>query len=200
MQTAGILLWHSSGIYARAGKRTLDLALVLVFAPIWMPLIALLWLLSWLEAGQGFYGEARIGQGGHLFHCMKIRTMRRGTARVCAAHKSKRDPRVTPLGRFLRRTSLDELPQLICVLRGEMSLVGPRPVPEQELARYGAHQFKYLALKPGLTGLWQVSGRNALPYSARVSLDVRYGAGVSLREDMRILLATFGEIWRMSGR
>lgn len=186
--------------YAHWGKRGLDLTLVCLCAPLWLPLLGLLWLMSFMEAGQGFYSEPRVGRGGHIFTCLKIRTMRRGTKRGCAAHKARSDPRVTPLGRVLRRSSLDELPQLICVLRGEMSLVGPRPVPARELDRYGAQQSSYLALRPGLTGLWQVSGRNALPYSARVALDVRYGAQISLLGDIRILLATLCEVCRMSGR
>lgn len=200
MQTVGILLWREARFYTRGGKRAVDLVLVISLAPLWLPLVFGLWLLAWLEAGQGFYSEARIGRGGHPFRCLKIRTMRRGSARHCAAHKLACDPRITPFGRLLRRSSLDELPQLICVLRGEMSLVGPRPVPANELMRYGPRQVHYLAQRPGLTGLWQVSGRNALPYGARVALDTRYGAGVSLKEDIRILLATCGEVWRMSGR
>lgn len=200
MQTAGILIWQGGGIYARGGKRAFELTLVLLCAPLWIPLIAVLWLISWLEAGQGFYADTRVGQDGHRFQCLKIRTMYRDTVRACAARKMWDDPRITPLGRFLRRSSLDELPQLICVLKGEMSLVGPRPVPEAELARYGASRMKYMALRPGITGLWQVSGRNALPYSVRVRLDARYGAELSLKEDLRILWATCGEIWQMSGR
>ena len=191
-------IFHRS--YALGGKRALDLALTCLFAPLWLPLLCALWLLSFLEAGQGFYSEPRVGRGGRLFTCLKIRTMRRGAPRGCAAHKVRCDPRVTRLGRMLRRTSLDELPQLICVLRGEMSLVGPRPVPMGELRRYGAQQSKYLALRPGLTGLWQVSGRNALPYSARVALDVRYSQQLNLIGDLRILLATLREICRLSGR
>jgi len=200
MQTVGILPWRGGGTYVHGGKRAFDLALVICAAPLWVPLTCLLWFISWLEAGQGFYSEMRIGQSGHLFRCFKIRTMRRDTVRLCAAYKAKRDPRVTPFGRFLRCSSLDELPQLICVLRGEMSLVGPRPVPAVELTRYGARQSQYLALRPGLTGLWQVSGRNALPYAARVALDARYGAQLSFLEDLRILRATFSEVLRMSGR
>ena len=186
--------------YALWGKRALDLALTCLCAPLWGPLLCALWLLSFMEAGQGFYSEQRVGRGGRIFTCLKIRTMRRGTKRGCAAHKARSDPRVTPLGRVLRRTSLDELPQLICVLRGEMSLVGPRPVPLDELGRYGALQSNYLALRPGLTGLWQVSGRNALPYAARVALDVQYSQRISLMGDLRILLATCAEVCRLSGR
>ena len=188
------------GSYALGGKRAFDLALTLLFAPLWVPLIALLWLGSWLEGGQGFYSEMRVGQGGRLFRCLKIRTLHFGTPRNCAAHKRQLDPRATGFGRFLRRSSLDELPQLICVLKGEMSLVGPRPAPAFELARYGSCKSAYLALRPGLSGLWQVSGRNDLPYSARVDLDARYGQALSLRADLWILLLTCREVARLSGR
>jgi lipopolysaccharide/colanic/teichoic acid biosynthesis glycosyltransferase len=200
MQATGVLLWQVNGFYARSGKRAFDLTVTLFMIPIWAPLVALFWLISWLEAGQGSYTDVRVGQGGRLFRCLKIRTMRCDALRGCAADKARNDPRVTPLGRFLRRSSLDELPQLICVLKGEMSLVGPRPVPADELRRYGAQQTHYLAVRPGVTGLWQVSGRNALPYSARVALDMRYARQLSLMGDLRILLATCGVVWRMSGR
>lgn len=192
--------WQVSGLYALGGKRVFDLLIALVLAPLWAPVVLLLWFAAWCEAGQGFYTEQRIGRGGQVFACHKIRTMRRASPRTCAAHKRGHDPRITPLGRFLRRSSLDELPQLICVLRGEMSLVGPRPVPASELHRYGIRQSHYLSLRPGLSGLWQVSGRNALPYPARVALDMSYGARITLGRDLRILLATAREVWRMSGR
>jgi len=105
-------------------------------------------------------------------------------------HKLRDDPRVMRVGRFLRRTSLDELPQLLNVLRGEMNLVGPRPVVVQEVPRYGEHKRHYLSVKPGMTGLWQVSGRNNLTYSQRVALDARYVETRSLRRDLSILLRT----------
>lgn len=200
MQAIGILPKQGLGLYAQIGKRVFDLCLVLFFAPLWVPLVALLWLFSWIEAGQGFFIDTRVGQGGRQFQCLKIRTMQCGVRRGCAARKSRDDPRVTRFGRFLRRASLDELPQLICVLKGEMSLVGPRPVPACELARYGAQRSHYQSLRPGLTGLWQVSGRNALPYATRIALDMRYARHISFGEDLRILTATLREVWRMSGR
>lgn len=188
------------GVYSHWGKRAFDISFVLLCSLLWVPLVWALWLCSWLEAGQGLYTEMRVGQGGRLFRCFKIRTMNCGTPRRCAAHKEHDDRRVTRLGRFLRRASLDELPQLICVLKGEMSLVGPRPVPPSELVRYGAARAHYLALRPGLTGLWQVSGRNELPYKDRVKLDAQYADTVSFGSDLFILGATCREIWRMSGR
>lgn len=200
MQAAQALPGYGAGLYARGGKRAVDLALTLGLAPFWLLLVGLCWLAARLEAGQGFYAEPRVGRDGQLFLCPKIRTMHPGLPRRCAARKAHHDPRITPLGKLLRRTSLDELPQLICVLRGQMSLVGPRPVPPFELRRYGRARVHYLSVRPGLTGLWQVSGRNALPYARRVDLDARYARAPSLGADLRILRASVREIWRMSGR
>jgi lipopolysaccharide/colanic/teichoic acid biosynthesis glycosyltransferase len=105
-------------------------------------------------------------------------------------HKLRDDPRIMRVGRFLRRTSLDELPQLFNVLCGDMNLVGPRPVVVQEVPRYGEHKRHYLSVKPGMTGLWQVSGRNNLSYAQRVALDARYVESRSLGTDLAILLRT----------
>jgi lipopolysaccharide/colanic/teichoic acid biosynthesis glycosyltransferase len=106
--------------------------------------------------------------------------------------KLRQDPRITPIGRFLRRSSLDELPQFLNVLRGEMSLVGPRPIVDKEIERYGPFMNEVLAVRPGLTGLWQVSGRNNLSYSKRVRLDLAYSRGRSFLLDLAIILRTFG--------
>lgn len=188
------------GVYPRFGKRMFDLAFVVALFPVWGSLIAFLWVLARLETGFGSFADERIGQFGRSFQCWKIRTMRADAARACAAYKCLRDPRITPLGHILRRSSLDELPQLWCVLKGEMSLVGPRPVPAQELNRYGAQQSAYLQMRPGLTGLWQVSGRNALSYEHRVALDAHYARSVSFWNDLKILCATMREVVRLSGR
>jgi lipopolysaccharide/colanic/teichoic acid biosynthesis glycosyltransferase len=107
-----------------------------------------------------------------------------------ANHKLVDDPRITPLGEFLRRTSLDELPQLWNVLTGEMSFVGPRPVTEEELEKYGAARGAYCRMRPGITGLWQVSGRNEVTYGERVQLDLDYLASISLLRDLKIILRT----------
>ena len=106
--------------------------------------------------------------------------------------KLRKDPRITPIGRFLRRSSLDELPQLINVIRGEMSIVGPRPIVEKELPRYGEYMKEVLSVKPGLTGLWQVSGRNNLSYEKRVELDIYYVRYGSFLLDVAIIIKTFG--------
>ncbi len=106
--------------------------------------------------------------------------------------KLREDPRITPIGNFLRRSSLDELPQFLNVLRGEMSIVGPRPIVEKELERYGKYMDEVISVRPGLTGLWQVSGRNNLSYEKRVQLDLSYARGRSFLLDMAIILRTFG--------
>ena len=113
--------------------------------------------------------------------------------------KLRKDPRVTRIGRFLRRTSLDEVPQLWNVLRGEMSLIGPRPVTAPELEKYGARSWAYLSVRPGITGLWQVSGRNATRYEDRVQMDVDYTHGMSLLWDVWILIRTVGAVIRRTG-
>ena len=113
--------------------------------------------------------------------------------------KLKNDPRVTPIGEFLRRTSLDELPQIFNVLKGEMSLVGPRPIVQEEVPRYGIHIKKYYSVKPGITGLWQVSGRSDISYSERVALDVEYVVNRSFLKDIQILIKTFDVVFRKKG-
>jgi len=114
-------------------------------------------------------------------------------------HKLKNDPRITPLGRFLRKSSVDELPQLYNVIRGDMSLVGPRPIVRDEIVRYGAHIEEYLRVRPGLTGLWQVSGRSDISYQHRVVLDVRYVREWSLWRDFVIIFKTIPALLRSSG-
>tara|TARA_B100000900_G_scaffold290889_1_gene249703 strand:- start:408 stop:842 length:435 start_codon:yes stop_codon:yes gene_type:complete len=109
-------------------------------------------------------------------------------------HKIKNDPRITTIGKLLRKTSLDELPQFINVLRGEMSIIGPRPIVKDEKKKYGKNLKKILLIKPGITGLWQVSGRNNLTYKRRVKLDLNYVENYNLLMDLRILLRTFGVI------
>lgn len=186
-------------------KRATDvagaLALLLLFgAP--MLLIALL---IALDGGPVVFGHRRIGADGRIFTCWKFRSMvvdahavfedlldRDPAARAewAATHKLRNDPRVTPVGRFLRRTSLDELPQLLNVLKGEMSLVGPRPIVDDEVARYRVCYAVYTQCRPGLTGLWQVSGRNDLDYGRRVQLDTAYAFGWSFWGDVAIMLRT----------
>jgi Undecaprenyl-phosphate galactose phosphotransferase WbaP len=170
------------------------------------PLMALVAFLIWRRDGAPiFFAHYRVGHDGKMFRCMKFRTMLRDAEPVLAAllasspqaraewqrdQKLTNDPRVTPVGNFLRRTSLDELPQLINVLRGEMSLVGPRPITVGELTRYGGVRWHYLSVRPGITGLWQVSGRNNTTYAERVAFDKHYVEKRTAWLDARILMKT----------
>ena len=187
-------------------KRAFDLLGAGVLLLLAAPAFALLALLVRADGGPAFYAHERVGRGGRRFGCLKFRSMvtdsqyRLDTlldadpaarAEWEATRKLKDDPRVTRIGRLLRATSLDELPQLINVLRGEMSLVGPRPVVAAELAaHYGAAAEHYLAVRPGITGLWQISGRSETSYDTRVALDTRYATNPSLWADLGILLRT----------
>jgi Undecaprenyl-phosphate galactose phosphotransferase WbaP len=188
-----------------AAKRALDLAGTLVLAAVFTPLMLVIVLLLRKDGGPVIYRHWRIGRDGRSFQCLKFRSMvpnaddvlRELLARDAGLkhewarhHKLRSDPRVTALGRFLRRTSLDELPQLWNVIRGEMSLVGPRPVVRQELLRYGRNIRAYLSARPGVTGLWQVQGRNDTDYRRRVVLDTYYVKRRSLLLDLYILLKT----------
>ena len=204
-----------SAFYIRYGKRAFDLVLALLLLPILVPVIALLWLIVARDGGRGFFGHRRIGKDGQVFKCWKLRTMvvdseqrlreylaanPEAAAEWARDHKLSDDPRITPLGHFLRRTSLDELPQIWNVLKGEMSFVGPRPVTRVELHKYGAARDAYMAMKPGITGLWQVSGRNEVSYDERVQLDVDYSGLTSLGTDIRLILATAGSVLGATGR
>lgn len=157
------------------------------------------------------YSHTRVGFGGRTFQCYKFRTMvlnadealRRHLAsnpeiarEWSQTHKLANDPRVTFLGHILRKSSIDELPQLLNVLRGDMSCVGPRPIVAEELKNYGASATEYVKARPGMTGLWQVSGRNALAYHERVVLDCAYVRDWSLSGDIGILLKTIPAVTR----
>ncbi|MBW0175290.1 MAG: sugar transferase [Vulcanococcus sp.] len=207
--TASSLLAAQS-LRGRVLKRGGDIVFSLLVLGLGSPLFLLLAVLVKLSSrGSVFYCQRRIGRGYKGFGCLKFRTMRRDADRVLAAmleadpklraeferdHKLKRDPRITPLGKFLRRSSLDELPQFINVLRGEMSVVGPRPIVWDELRRYGRNMDEVLSVRPGLTGLWQVSGRNNLTYRTRVRLDLTYVRNRSFWLDLGIVLRTIGVV------
>jgi exopolysaccharide production protein ExoY len=190
-------------------KRLLDLVGAIGLGLLFSPLIITIVLLMRRDGSSVIYRHRRVGRGGKMFSCLKFRTMVPNADQVLRDllerdpdlrvewirdHKLRNDPRVTPLGRFLRRTSLDELPQLLNVLRGEMSLVGPRPVVREELLRYGRNVTTYLAAKPGITGLWQVTGRNNTDYRRRVVLDTYYVRNQNLMLDLFILLKTTGVV------
>lgn len=199
--------------YTRVGKRALDLVLGLIALILTFPVLVLLTLALWLESGNPFFFQTRLGKNGRVFRMWKLRTMVVGAdhklAECLAAdpalrlewdltQKLKHDPRITRLGRFLRRTSLDELPQIINVLKGDMSLVGPRPMLPDQLPLY-LHPEAYLALRPGITGLWQVTARNEEAFALRAMLDQTYFDTLSLRRDLTIIGATFGAVVQATG-
>lgn len=187
-------------------KRTLDVSVALLLLILSIPFAAVIALLIVLDSrGPVLFTHTRIGKGNRSFRLHKFRTMVRDADEVLEhylethpdlraewmeTHKLKHDPRITRVGRLLRRSSLDELPQLISVLRGEMSMVGPRPIVEDEVAKYGPAFNLYLQVKPGLTGLWQSSGRTDTSYRTRIALDLRYLTERTLWLDLRILLKT----------
>lgn len=187
-------------------KRSMDVMLVtaalIAFSPIFV-LVAILVKLS--DGGPIFYGHMRVGRGQRMFPCLKFRTMVPNSAEVLEKHlafdpvareewlesrKLKNDPRITPVGKVLRRSSLDELPQLLNILRGDMSIVGPRPVVVDEIKKYGSDAIYYIQARPGLTGPWQVSGRNDVSYESRVAFDRNYVENWSIWTDVAIIAKT----------
>jgi len=203
-------LIRSQSRRGRTIKRAADIAFSLVVLVLASPLyLALALLVKLTSPGPVFYVQRRIGRGYRSFGCIKFRTMRVDADRTLHAmlarspelrqeferdFKLKRDPRITPIGSFLRRSSLDELPQFINVLLGHMSVVGPRPIVKAEMQRYGSCRDEVLSLRPGLTGLWQVSGRNNLSYRRRVRLDLAYSRDRTFTLDLAIILRTVGVI------
>ena len=187
-------------------KRGLDITLaslaILVLAPVFLALV----ILVRRDGGPAIFAHRRVGQGGRTFGCLKFRSMASDAEERLAAllasdpqarreweehRKLSQDPRVTPIGRFLRSSSLDELPQLLNVVVGDMSLVGPRPVTREELdAHYGPATAAYASVRPGVTGPWQIGGRSDTGYRQRVALDVAYASQPSLITDIRILAMT----------
>ena len=195
-------------------KRSFDIATAVAIVLVFLPLFAVIGLALLAQGRPLLIRHRRIGRGGEMFPCLKFRTMVVNGDEVLQRHlaedpaareewaasqKLKSDPRVTPLGRVLRKSSLDELPQLLNVLRGEMSLVGPRPIVPAEAVHYGAHIEKYQAVRPGLTGAWQVSGRSDVSYHQRVSLDCHYVETRNFRGDLGIMLMTIPAVLKSKG-
>jgi exopolysaccharide production protein ExoY len=199
----------------KKGKRLFDILLASMALVFLLPMLLMLVAVLMITQGRPiFIQHKRIGLGGASFPCFKFRSMvtnadevlREHLAKNSAAsiewqetHKLKNDPRITPLGRVLRKSSVDELPQLLNVIRGEMSLVGPRPIVRDEMVRYGTHIEDYVRVRPGLTGLWQVSGRSDVSYQHRVGLDVRYVREWSFWRDVVIIVKTIPALLRSSG-
>jgi lipopolysaccharide/colanic/teichoic acid biosynthesis glycosyltransferase len=201
-----IVRMRRQGIYTLYFKRAVDLILTIVGLPLILPLALLIVILIKLDSpGPALIRLSRLGRNHSTFYKYKFRTMVMGAEQVLqnllasdpvvrheyeTTYKIKSDPRITRFGRFLRKTSLDELAQVLNVLRGEMSWVGPRDILPKELAMYGEHGEKFVTVQPGITGLWQVSGRSTLPYAERVRLDTYYIDHLSLSLDMKILIKT----------
>ncbi|MGI3167292.1 sugar transferase [Pseudooceanicola sp. 200-1SW] len=201
--------------YARFGKRLFDISLALLLLPMLVPVILAIWLLTRRDGGPGFYSQMRVGKDGRLFTCWKIRSMHVDSEQIltdlCARdpkiaaewktyQKLKVDPRITPLGRFIRATSLDELPQIWNVLAGDMSFIGPRPfMSSQEVMYRQAGGVAYYHMRPGITGLWQVMGRGETSFVERVDYDTRYWQDLSFRSDLKILYKTVQVVFKATG-
>ena len=191
-------------------KNLFDFLFSLFFLIACIPLFIFISLLIKLSSrGPIFFLQERIGRNNISFKCIKFRTMHPEAKDILdnlllkdnklriefeKTHKIKNDPRITVIGKFLRKTSLDELPQFINVLRNEMSIIGPRPIVKKEKKKYGKYLKRVLSIKPGITGLWQVSGRNNLTYKTRVKLDLNYAENYNFLMDLRILIRTIGVI------
>ncbi len=176
-------------MYRHVGKRLFDLSVVIITAPMWVPLLAVLAVMVRLRIGSPvLFRQERPGKGGEPFTILKFRTMTSATD--ADGNLLPDSDRLTPTGRLLRKTSVDELPELINVLRGDMSLVGPRPLLMEYLELYTPEQARRHDVRPGITGLAQVSGRNAISWEAKFDLDGEYVDDVSLGLDLKILAAT----------
>lgn len=203
----------SAGWYAARGKRLLDLLILVLVAPVAAPLVVMLALMARLDGGPALYAQPRIGRGGRLFRCWKIRSMvvdaDKRLEDYLEAHpaariewdrdqKLRNDPRITATGRFMRSTSLDELPQLWNILTGEMSFVGPRPFTPNQISLYRG--VSYYSLRPGLTGPWQVGERNGSGFAARAAYDTGYARDLSFALDLGILLRTVRVVLSRTGQ
>jgi exopolysaccharide production protein ExoY len=195
-------------------KRSIDVIVAATALFLLLPLFFFVALLVSVDGGPVFYRHRRVGRGGTFFGCWKFRTMTVDAEQALEEYLSYHptaafewsterklsfDPRITPIGSFLRKSSLDELPQLLNVLQGDMSLVGPRPVTVQEMSHYGSSARFYRSVLPGITGLWQVSGRNDVGYAQRVAMDEHYVSNWSIGLDIAILLRTPAAVFSRRG-
>lgn len=194
--------------YGRTLKRIGDVIFSLIVLTLGAPIFVLIGILVKLSSpGSIFYIQKRVGRNYREFGCIKFRTMYKNADELLPNllekyplmrkefekdFKLRKDPRITKLGRFLRRSSLDELPQFFNVLKGEMSVVGPRPIVNNEISRYSLFMEEVISVRPGLTGLWQVSGRNNLSYKKRVELDLAYARNRNFILDLEIIILTLG--------
>lgn len=215
-RTSGRASSLSKGPYRRGLKRAFDLLFALLILPVVGTVIAVLYILVRMEGAPAFFAHERVGARGKRFPCYKLRTMRVNADAIlkemCDAdpvvaeewhkfQKLENDPRITKLGRFLRATSLDELPQIWNVIRGDMSFVGPRPyTPDQELLYEDAGGWAYTYLRPGITGLWQIEGRNATTFTDRARYDNLYGRTCNFRRDLGLIVRTVTVVFNRTGK
>lgn len=208
----GALPQPKRGLYRNGLKRFTDVSLVLLAAPMILPIVLILALIIWRQGGQPFYAQRRIGKGGRVFRMWKLRSMVVNADDLIASYlasnaearaewertqKLRNDPRISDFGRFLRKSSLDELPQLWNVLRGDMSIVGPRPMMENQRTLYPGTG--YYMVRPGLTGYWQVTERNHSSFVERATYDDQYEAELSLPNDARVLVKTVSAVLKGTG-
>jgi lipopolysaccharide/colanic/teichoic acid biosynthesis glycosyltransferase len=202
---------YSKKYFYKIIKTIFDLLFSLIILIFGLPIFLIIASLIKLSSrGPIFYLQERIGKNKKTFKCIKFRTMHPEAEDILEnlitnneklrkefkeTHKLKNDPRITNIGKFLRKTSLDEIPQFLNVIKMEMSIIGPRPIVKNEIQKYGKSYTKVISIKPGITGLWQVSGRNNLSYKRRVILDCLYVDNVSPLLDLRIIIRTFGVIF-----
>ncbi len=203
---------HKEGLYQLGFKRLFDVCAVLLALPIIAPLIAVLAIMVARDGGRAFYTQKRVGRNGSIYTIWKLRTMVKDADQLLdvylaenseaaaewhTSQKLKNDPRITPIGRVLRKCSLDELPQLWNVLTGEMSLVGPRPMMPEQRDMYPG--MAYYTQRPGITGSWQVSERNESSFADRARFDTDYVANMSFSNDTKLLFATVGVVVKGTG-
>jgi exopolysaccharide production protein ExoY len=204
--------YHKHEPVGGRAKRFLDVLISISMITLLAPAILLIVCLIYLTMGRPiFFSHERVGFGGTTFKCYKFRTMVHGARQKLEAYlrenpaaaeewwasqKLRNDPRITPMGALLRKSSLDELPQLFNILKGDMTCVGPRPVTSDELSRYKSSARYYIKVRPGLTGLWQVRGRSKTSYDSRVALDRKYVARWTIWLDVKILIETIPAVFR----
>jgi lipopolysaccharide/colanic/teichoic acid biosynthesis glycosyltransferase len=203
---------RSPVLYADRLKRALDIAIVLIAAPVVIAVVGLLCLIIMCDGKSPFFSQDRVGRNGRVFRMLKLRSMVVDAEARLQAHldacplahlewevnqKLRRDPRITRIGRIIRKTSLDELPQLWNVLVGDMSVVGPRPMMPSQQSLYPG--VAYYAMRPGITGYWQISVRNESSFAERAQFDARYFRDLSFLTDLRVMLRTFGVVMRGTG-
>jgi len=202
----------NTNAYRSGFKRAFDVLAILLSLPVILPVIAILALVVARDGGSPFYTQQRVGRGGRIYKIWKLRTMIHNADEHLEAYlssnpearaewdstqKLKTDPRITRFGRILRKCSLDELPQLWNVVTGDMSLVGPRPMMPEQQVLYPSKA--YYEMRPGITGLWQISERNETTFADRARFDVRYNTEMSFRTDLKILLETVSVVFRGTG-